>query len=490
MHNIVDYFPYFDPIDKEKLELRINLLKEYVDTFVICEGNKTHSGLPVNHNLKNTINNLNLPTDQINIIELIIPEDDALEVLDIDRYNCYESNDSNINAVKARARDRLIKDGLLSVIDNFSDDTVFIVSDSDEMINPKHLRFFADLVRQHPTRLIKVPLVHLEGRADLRVYNKDTNTPKPWDCSMFMCTKQHLKNASPTNMRSNVFNPYEIAYAMQDGYRIEDVGWHFSWMGNKESRVIKRKSFAHYDDTLSYLVGNDYKNETIVNLIELEPTEGSIACSGDSNSILKKYPIDKLPDEILLLPRVKESFLPNFKLDWFEQDYINACNTTSDINEHLPILYNLALTCPHVTEMGVRTGVSTRAFLYAGVTLRSYDLELNDDVKSIFEIAKYHNKDVEYTQADVRELTIVDTDLLFIDTWHCYEQLKIELDRHAKHVRKYIVFHDTYTFGLKGEHAEIGLLPALIEFMIQHPEWRFKIHKINNNGLTVIERHD
>lgn len=493
MHNIVDYFSYFDPLDKEKLELRINILKDHVDRFVICEGNKTHSGIPVEYNLKNTIKNLNLPADQIDVLELDIADDDKLKVFDIDRHNCYESNKSNLNSVKARARERLLKDEISSVLDKFSDDTVFIIGDSDEIINPKYIKYFANIVRQNPNSLIKIPLVHLEGRADLRVYDVDTNLPKRWDLGMFMCTKQHLKKATVTNMRSNVFNPFNIAFITEGENRIEDVGWHFSWMGSNDSRDIKRKSFTHYDDKLSFLIGNDYKNEKIVDLMYEEPKAGNIACSGDSNSILKPYSINNLPMELLLLPRVKESFLPGhiYNDDYFDNEYLNACNTPTDIHEHLPILHELALSCNHITEMGVRTGVSTRAFLNTDVTLRSYDIVLDQGVISLFEIAKLHNKDVEYAQADTRELVINETDLLFIDTWHCYTQLKIELNRHAHNVKKYIAFHDTFTYGIIGENTDtdIGLLPALIEFMIEHPEWRFKIHKVNNNGLTVIERH-
>jgi len=46
MKKIIDFFPYFDPTGKEILELRINMLKDYVDEFIICESNKTQSGIP------------------------------------------------------------------------------------------------------------------------------------------------------------------------------------------------------------------------------------------------------------------------------------------------------------------------------------------------------------------------------------------------------------------------------------------------------------
>jgi len=172
----------------------------------------------------------------------------------------------------------------------------------------------------------------------------------------------------------------------------------------------------------------------------------------------------------------------------FEKEYLNACVIPSDINENLHILHELAKQCKHVTEFGVRTGVSTRAFLNTDVTLRSYDLDLCPMVSVLFENAKKLNKDVSYAKANDLEIEIEETDLLFIDTWHSYNQVKEELKKHACKVKKYIVFHDTHTYGTKGEDDNIGLLPALIEFMINNPEWKFHTHKTNNNGMTVIEK--
>jgi hypothetical protein len=174
----------------------------------------------------------------------------------------------------------------------------------------------------------------------------------------------------------------------------------------------------------------------------------------------------------------------------FENEYQLAQKTPSDINENLHILYELAKECNHVTEMGVRTGVSTRAFLNTDATLVSYDIQMNPDVHKLFATAKSNGKKASYIKADVLKLEIEETDLLFIDTYHVYKQLKEELRIHADKARKYIAFHDTYTFGLVGEDGreKNGLLSAVIEFMLENPNWKFKTYKTNNNGLLVIER--
>jgi GR25 family glycosyltransferase involved in LPS biosynthesis len=189
--------------------------------------------------------------------------------------------------------------------------------------------------------------------------------------------------------------------------------------------------------------------------------------------------------------------------DIFEIEYLNACNTPSDINENLHILYDIAKECGHVTEMGVRTGCSTRAFLNTDVILRSYDLEKDEIVSNLFEYAKKIGKDVEYFEVNVLDIEIEETDLLFIDTWHQYEQLDQELNKHSNKVRKYIAFHDTHTYALNGEKCSntssgniltdfkenpYGILPCIIEFTIKNPEWKFKVYKTNNNGMTILEK--
>lgn len=168
----------------------------------------------------------------------------------------------------------------------------------------------------------------------------------------------------------------------------------------------------------------------------------------------------------------------------------------SDIKEHLPILASLALECDSVTEMGSRFGDSTRAFLTTPAKFTAYDLELVDSVNELFLKAKEAGKDVAYIKADTRDLEIEETDMLFIDTWHSGDQLRQELKLHGNKARKYLAFHDTQTYGLMDEswdkqrkiYPGEGLLPAIIDFLIKNPHWRFKMHRTNNNGLTVLER--
>lgn len=189
----------------------------------------------------------------------------------------------------------------------------------------------------------------------------------------------------------------------------------------------------------------------------------------------------------------------NYSLQTLYESY---CNYPSDINEHLPTLKKYADKCDHITEMGVREGVSFVALLNGKPKkMVGIDINLKEGVKLIQELAESEGLNVEYIYGDTRSINIDPTDLLFIDTWHVYEQLKLELTFHHRKVNKYIILHDTTTYAYKNEkdfphwnpplvkqiQEPIGLWPAVEEFIQENPNWIIKERFTNNNGLTILE---
>lgn len=168
--------------------------------------------------------------------------------------------------------------------------------------------------------------------------------------------------------------------------------------------------------------------------------------------------------------------------------YDKAVTEPSDINEHCPKLRELASQCDRVTEFGMRHGVSTVAIL-AGQPKRFVTYDQNSD--PIFE--RLHNVQgktlFQFQAADILQIDIDETDMLFIDTRHTRDQLTAELARHAGKVSRWIVLHDTQIFGETGEDGGPGLLVGLREFMTAHPEWSVVYHTQANHGLTVISRN-
>jgi hypothetical protein len=167
--------------------------------------------------------------------------------------------------------------------------------------------------------------------------------------------------------------------------------------------------------------------------------------------------------------------------------YRQACVTPSDINEHLPLLHERARQCRHVTEFGMRTGVSTVALLFAQPEkLISYDLRRYPQVDLLTSLAG--RTEFVFCQDDVLRVEIEETDLLFIDTLHTFDQVREELRRHGHKARQYVVLHDTTTFGEEGEVPGSHGIWAAVEEFLTRGNFIIKERFVNNNGLTVLER--
>jgi len=169
-------------------------------------------------------------------------------------------------------------------------------------------------------------------------------------------------------------------------------------------------------------------------------------------------------------------------------------NQSSDINEHLPTLKELSSECDTITEMGVRNVVSTWAFLNGyPKKLTSYDIidPPKSNLQEAMDFAQANNIDFNFFQKNVLSIEIEETDLLFIDTKHTYEQLKQELEKHSNKAKKYIILHDTVTYGIRAPQwlgGGEGLLKAIFEFLDKTDDWFIYKEYKNNNGLMILKR--
>lgn len=259
----------------------------------------------------------------------------------------------------------------------------------------------------------------------------------------------------------------------------------------KAINLIPERQDAYYFVSLSHkYTSNHMFEESYKKYLQMKQN----STKGDLYEMIDLRTIE--PKNIQIIDTVRESKDQKQKdfRQKIQKEYTNATITPSDINEHVPVLYEISENCNHITEMGVRSGVSTRAFLMTNAKLVCYDIVEDQNVVELIKEAREFGKDVSFIKADVLKIDIEETDLLFIDTLHTYGQLKEELNRHANKVKKYIAFHDTNTYGLKNEVSDTryekkqGLIPAIIEFLIENKSWRFKKFLTNNNGLTILEK--
>ena len=188
-------------------------------------------------------------------------------------------------------------------------------------------------------------------------------------------------------------------------------------------------------------------------------------------------------------------------------------STPSDINEHLDTLQNLSSSCDSVIELGVRCGMSTYA-LIAGKPRRMKSFDINP-IGSVEQVVSEYAKDEDiswnfFNENCLTTNNIDNCDLLFIDTFHSFKQISCELLLHGNKARKYLVFHDTVSFGHNEELGEIqlqylseslrqfclslpdtkGIMPAIESFMLLFPQWKIDQHYQNNNGLLVLKNEN
>jgi hypothetical protein len=213
-------------------------------------------------------------------------------------------------------------------------------------------------------------------------------------------------------------------------------------------------------------------------------------------------------------------------MDVLIKKFRTMCNTASDINEHLPTLFRYAKQCNSALELGVRGCVSSWA-ITAGLLENKNGTRkrifMNDSrecqVGELVDVLEPLGIDVKYEWKNDLEIEFgadEKYDMVFIDTWHVYGQIKRELEKFSAIATKYIIMHDTtidevdgetvrehgynyqQAFGRATELAastgiprdEIlkGMWYGIQEFLANHPEWFIKDRFFNNNGLMVLAR--
>lgn len=171
----------------------------------------------------------------------------------------------------------------------------------------------------------------------------------------------------------------------------------------------------------------------------------------------------------------------------FEQ----ALRTPSDINEHLPTLYLYACDCDSVVEIGLgTTSNAVRAFLKGCPKVISYDIDpMAEVVKDVQEYADHLGSNWEFRLRNSLSIEIPECDFLFIDGDHSYDIVKAELALHHIKVKQYIGFHDVVSYCDRNENGSSGvqgIVPAIFEFMKEHPQWKVSYYSPFNNGLLIL----
>ena len=277
---LFDCFLYFD--EKELLELRINILKDIVDGFIITDGNRTFKGDPKPFTCVETLKELGISDENIQVLHVELP--------------------SKEDIANPWAREYAQRDALGVGMRMCPPDSVFFFSDVDEIPRPKALLEAVELAKADPKRCVRLSMPMFYGRGDLRVRDPQgdgTKAPDNWTCGTIVL-HEHLEQ-TPSQIR---MNPNDIVVGNCD------AGWHFSWMGDKERMKRKVTSFSHcYDDVPNAVAPCD-SEDMLKHLETYKAQAGGTDPLGRTDHILEPYPHELLPPELFKLDRVRNYLLP------------------------------------------------------------------------------------------------------------------------------------------------------------------------------------
>lgn len=277
---LFDCFLYFD--EKELLELRINILKDIVDGFIITDGNRTFKGDPKPFTCVETLKELGISDENIQVLHVELPSKEEI--------------------ANPWAREYAQRDALGVGMRMCPSDSVFFFSDVDEIPRPEALLKAVDLAKADPKRCVRLSMPMFYGRGDLRVRDPKgdgTKAPDNWTCGTIVL-HEHLE-MTPSQIR---MNPNDLVVGDCD------AGWHFSWMGDSERMKRKVTSFSHCFDDVPNAVAPCDSADMLQHLDNYKARAGGTDPLGRTDHILEPYPHELLPPELFKLDRVRNYLLP------------------------------------------------------------------------------------------------------------------------------------------------------------------------------------
>ena len=250
MGKIYDCFNFFNELDI--LELRLNILYEYVDYFVIVESDVTHSGEKKPFYFEDNKERYSKFLDKIIHFKVVDSpnqfnnlQNTSDETLNqIYGYINTQTNRFNRNTQPDYGRDFFQKECVRRPLSSCSDDDTIIISDLDEIPNPNIIK-----------EINMLNLVDNIYRLNQNMYCYYLNMlkEKNWFGSRIIKYGK-LKTLSINEVRGDNRLSIEVL----------DGGWHFSFMGGSE--MVKKKITSYS--------ARDLSNSNVLNSVENNMNNG------------------------------------------------------------------------------------------------------------------------------------------------------------------------------------------------------------------------
>ncbi len=231
MNKIYDIFTFNNELDM--LEIRLNILNDFVDYFIIVESTETFSGLP--KPLYYDLNKERFKNFHHKIIHYKVTDTPkSFDDKNCDQYILYQaSNSSNVTRenlcwLKEFYQKEMIKKSLI----NLNDDDICWISDVDEIWN-------YDLTINVEDKIYK-PMINL---CYINYLNLRTNENWRFFTGPIVTKYKNIKNECLNHLRT--ISKMESTYVF-----IENGGWHFNALGGINKKI---EDFRHPIYTPEYM---------------------------------------------------------------------------------------------------------------------------------------------------------------------------------------------------------------------------------------------
>jgi beta-1,4-mannosyl-glycoprotein beta-1,4-N-acetylglucosaminyltransferase len=244
--NIYDCFMYFD--EDMLLDLRLNVLNNYVKKFVITEATYTHNGSKKKLNFD--INNFKKFKDKIDYIVIDKPPPTIINLKDEDTV---EDRGEKL-ILNGMARDYYQRENLNKGLNKSQDDDLIMISDLDEIPNLEEI----DL-RNINNKLILFKQKMFYYKLNLLYDDFDWYGSKACKKKKFI-SPQWLRNIKAKQYSKLRIDVWFSKKKYNNIFFVDNGGWHFTCIRTPKELEKKLLNFAHhYEFEESGLKINDIK---------------------------------------------------------------------------------------------------------------------------------------------------------------------------------------------------------------------------------------
>ena len=213
---VYDCIPFFNELDI--LKLRLHILDPIVDRFIIEESTVTFSGQPKELCFEK---NKEMFREFLPKIEYIVVDDSPVDI-------------------STHERDKYQKNALIKGLEDATDKDVIILSDADEIPNPKVLKeiiaeFDPDKIYHLAQRMFYCYINMEEMSGNLLSITGDFPGVER---RMWLGTKVFSKKSIP---EKGIIEMREASTSASNAVRVAEGGWHFGYMGSRQETDVSKR---------------------------------------------------------------------------------------------------------------------------------------------------------------------------------------------------------------------------------------------------------